>query len=386
MANYAFSREPQNVASVATDYRTIATPIPAPGTAELLARLDHAESRSMHGQLPIVWDQAIDFSVRDSAGNRWIDFTSAIFVTNIGHANERLSQALKDAIDNKLLHSYAYATELRADYSERLVNFAPAPLEKAFLVSTGTEATETALKLIRLAGEQRAKRRLGVICIEGSFHGQTLGAQLMSGGSANPAWVRGDGAEIHHLPFPYPWALGNRSGAEFLEQGLAELAGLGVDTTIDIAGVMLESFQGWGAVFYPPAYISALANYCRQHNIVLAFDEMQAGFARTVRKFGFEHYDVEPDLICCGKGMGSGYPLAGVLGRAELLDLPDISAMSTHTRPIRSPVWPAWRRSTRSRAATWWRLRRPGAPPFSRGWTISSAADQSRSIGALVRD
>ena len=94
MAGYAFSREPHAVEPVATDYRRIATPIPAPGTADLLARLDVAESRSMHGQLPIAWDRAENFSVYDSAGNRWIDFTSAIFVTNVGHANPRLANAV----------------------------------------------------------------------------------------------------------------------------------------------------------------------------------------------------------------------------------------------------------------------------------------------------
>ena len=154
----------------------------------------------------------------------------------------------------------------------------------------------------------------------------------MSGGAENPIWVRGGGDEIFHLPFPYPWLLGNRSGAEFLEQSLVELAGRGVDIATDVAGVMLESFQGWGAVFYPPDYVSALAAHCRKNDIVLAFDEMQAGFARTGRKFGYQHYNIEPDLICCGKGMGSGYPLAGVIGLPELLDLPKIGTMSsTHS-------------------------------------------------------
>ena len=331
MAGYAFSHEPHDVEPVASDYRKITTPIPAPGTADLLARLDVVESRSMHGQLPLAWDRAENFSVYDSAGNCWIDFTSGIFVTNIGHANPRLAKALKHVLDDQLVHSYAYATEVRARYIERLVEFAPGGLDKAFLVSTGTEATETALKLMRLAGYQLGKRRLGVLCSEGSFHGQTYAAQLMSGGT-NPAWVRGDNFEIYHLPFPYPWALNNSTGAEFFAESVSYLKQNGIDPSRDLTGFLLETFQGWGAVFYPPDYISAAAEFCTNNGIVLGFDEMQAGFARTGRRFGFEHYGVDPDLICCGKGMGSGYPLAGVIGRAALLDMPEVGTMSsTHS-------------------------------------------------------
>jgi len=95
---------------------------------------------------------------------------------------------------------------------------------------------------------------------------------------------------------------------------------------------MLETFQGWGAVFYPDDFVQGIERLCRRHGILLAFDEMQAGFARTGRAFGFQHYGVEPDLICCGKGMGGGVPLSGVLGRAEIMDLPEVGNMSsTHS-------------------------------------------------------
>ena len=95
---------------------------------------------------------------------------------------------------------------------------------------------------------------------------------------------------------------------------------------------MLETFQGWGAVFYPKEFVQSIEKVCRKHNILLAFDEMQAGFGRTGRRFGFHHYEVTPDVIACGKGMGGGIPLSGVLGRAEVMDLPDIGNMSsTHS-------------------------------------------------------
>ena len=96
--------------------------------------------------------------------------------------------------------------------------------------------------------------------------------------------------------------------------------------------MILETFQGWGAVFYPKDFVKAAEKFCKDNDIVLTFDEMQAGFARTGKAFGFQHYDVVPDLICCGKGMGNGYPLSGVIGRKDIMDLPEVGNMSsTHS-------------------------------------------------------
>jgi 4-aminobutyrate aminotransferase-like enzyme len=286
----------------------------------------------MHGQLPLVWDRAEDFSIFDAAGNRWIDFTSTIFVANVGHSNPRVTAAMKDALDRPLYGCYAYSNETRARYLEKLVAFAGPPFEKAFLLSAGTEATEAALKLMRMEGERTGKRRRGIICIEGNWHGRTLGAQMMSSNLAQRAWIGYQDTDIHHIPFPYPWALNGRSGAAFLQDGLQKLEAAGIDLSQDVCGFMLETFQGWGAVFYPDHFVQAIERVCRAHGILLTFDEMQAGFARTGRAFGFQHYSVTPDLICCGKGIGGGVPLSALLGRAEIMDLPDVGNMSsTHS-------------------------------------------------------
>ena len=107
---------------------------------------------------------------------------------------------------------------------------------------------------------------------------------------------------------------------------------IGVDISQDICGFMLETFQGWGAVFYPNDFVQSIEDICREYGILLTFDEMQSGFARTGKKFGYEHYDVIPDLICVGKGMGGGVPLSGVLGSNEIMDLPEVGNMSsTHS-------------------------------------------------------
>jgi 4-aminobutyrate aminotransferase-like enzyme len=332
MAAFTFCLSPQKVAPVSTVHRKITTEIPAPGTREILDQLDKYESRSMHGQLPIVWDRADDFYVFDAAGNQWIDFTSTIFVANVGHSNERVSAAIQSTIDHTLYSCYAYANPVRADYLKCLVEFAGKPFDKAFLLSAGTEATEAALKLMRMHGQKVGKRRLGIICIENNWHGRTLGAQMMSSNKVQKEWIGYRDEDIHHIPFPYPWLLEGRSGAEFLQQGLEQIAAKGIDLSQDVCGFMLETFQGWGAIFYPKDFVQGIETVCRKKDILLAFDEMQAGFGRTGKKFGFQNYEVTPDLICTGKGMGGGVPLSGVIGRAEIMDLPEVGNMSsTHS-------------------------------------------------------
>jgi len=325
-------RASRTVPLIETAYRRIATEIPAPGTADLLAVLDEHESRSMHGQMPIVWDRAHDFSVYDRAGNRWIDFTSGIFVANTGHGNRTVRDAVRAAVDRGLAHAYSYATEIRARYLEKLTRFAPSPLDKAMLFSAGTEACEAAFKLMRMYGQQQNKRRLGVISLTGNYHGRTMAAQMLGGPDQHRAWMGLTDPDVHRLAFPHGQELGNKSGAEFWSTSAQSLEAEGIDPAKDICGVMLEGYQGWNAAFYPADYVTEVAQWCRENDILLAFDEIQSGFGRTGRKFAFEHYGVEPDLICTGKGMGSGVPLSGVIGRGDIMDLPEIGNMSsTHS-------------------------------------------------------
>lgn len=334
MAGSHFQLHPVAVAPVHTRYRTIRTKLPVPESLPILEALHQYESRSMHGQLPIVWDRAEGFQVYDAWGNRWIDFTSTIFVTNAGHGHPLILKQLGDLLSKPLLHSYTFATRERADYLRRLVEISPRQFTKAFLLSAGTEATECALKLMRLHAAKQGKRRPGVICFEGNWHGRTLGAQMLSWSPKQKEWIGYQDPNIHHLPFPYPWrkeAL--EDPARFFKNSLKELCtGAGLDPGKDLCGVMMETFQGWGAIFYPSAFVKAVSAFCRRYGLLLAFDEMQSGFGRTGELFGYMHYGVEPDLLCCGKGAASGFPLALVLGRADVMDLPEIGSMSsTHS-------------------------------------------------------
>jgi 4-aminobutyrate aminotransferase-like enzyme len=332
MSNQEIGLTPKRVPHQESKFRKIVTEIPAPGTEAAFADLNRYESRSMHGQLPVIWDMAKGCQVFDRHGNIWIDFTSTIFVANAGHGHPRILEAIRQITDQSLLHSYTFGTDIRIKYLEKLVKFLPQPLDKVFLLSSGTETTECAMKLMRLHGLNSGKKKGGIISFEGAMHGRTLGAVMMGGSDASRAWIGSDDPNIHRFPFPYPWSTEKLSGTELAKRDLTLLQESGLDLSKDICGIMIESYQGWGGVFYPVDYIQTLDNFAKQNNVLMVFDEVQSGFGRTGKLFAYEHYGVKPDIICCGKGMSSGFPLAGVFGRAEIMDLPDIGSMSsTHS-------------------------------------------------------
>ncbi len=334
MAGHGFSHQPQQVEKIKSKFRSIQTDIPVPESLPILEEVYRNESHSMHGQMPIIWDRAEGFQVYDPWGNCWIDFSSTIFVSNAGHGNPRIIQALKRVLEKPLLHTYTYTSPERAEYLKYLIDKTSSQFEKAFLLSAGTEATEAALKLMRLNGQKVGKRKGGIICFEGNWHGRTLGAQMMGWNPAQKEWIGYHDPNIHHLAFPYPW----RTEAvdqprEYFRNNLQKLIDeKQLDPEKDICGVMMETFQGWGAVFYPEEFVQEVRKFATECGALLAFDEMQAGFGRTGKLFGYEHYGVEADLLCCGKGASSSLPLALVLGSQKIMDLPEVGSMSsTHS-------------------------------------------------------
>ncbi len=159
------------------------------------------------------------------------------------------------------------------------------------------------------------------------------GAQMMTGNESAREWIGYQDPDIFHLPFPYPWEEMTKDPKDFFHKSLNDLIDQeGLDPRNDLCGIMLETFQGWGAIFYPDEFVQELVNFAHERGILVAFDEMQSGFGRTGKLFGYMHYGVEPDLLCCGKGASSGLPLAMVLGSKDIMDLPDIGSMSsTHS-------------------------------------------------------
>src|SRR5205823_3313343 len=132
-SDYEIAQAPVEVPPVETAYRRIVTAQPAPGTTELLAALRELEPASMSTELPVRWHAASGFQVEDGFGNRWLDFTSGIFVANVGHAHPRIVAAIRAAVDAPLLHAYSFATQIRQELLAKLLELAPPPFDCALL-------------------------------------------------------------------------------------------------------------------------------------------------------------------------------------------------------------------------------------------------------------
>jgi 4-aminobutyrate aminotransferase-like enzyme len=170
---------------VETEFRRIKTPIPVPESLPLLESLSRDEPRSMRGQPPVFWDRAEGFQVHDAWGNTWIDWSSGVLVANAGHGRAEIARAICAQAEKGLLHNYCFPSEIRSRLVNRLSELAPGPLEKVFLLTTGSETTEAAIKLARTYGRSvGGDRKIGIVSYEGAFHGRTLGAQMFCNDTA----------------------------------------------------------------------------------------------------------------------------------------------------------------------------------------------------------
>jgi 4-aminobutyrate aminotransferase-like enzyme len=327
---FNFSLTPKNVPLLKTKHREIRTAIPNPATLEVIQECMRFEPSSMNDQLPVVWDRAEGYQVFDKSGNCWLDFTSTIFVANVGHSHPKVIQAIRRTVDKKLINAYYYQTEERARLVKKLEEISPAGLDKVLLLSTGSEATEAAIKMTRKHGGKISPKKTVIVGFEGSFHGKTMGSQTLGGKPAGKEWIGFHHPEIVHLPYPYPWVLEkmNMNGKEFFHFGLKKLEEAGVCLS-NIAGFFAEPYQGWCAVFFPKDFMQELRAWSSANNALLGFDEIQAGFGRTGKMFGFEHFDVIPDLFWCGKAISASIPVSAVIGKGEIVDV-DPSFNSTH--------------------------------------------------------
>ena len=323
-----FNITPQPVPRVETEYRRIVTQVPHPESITTLERLRQFEPLSMRGQPPIVWERAEDIFVFDHYGNRWLDWSSGVLVTNAGHGAPEVKRAIIAQVNGGLLHNYVFPSEERAALAECLAGVAPAGLKKVFLLTTGSEAVECAIKLSRAHGIQTGgKKKIGIVGFERGFHGRTLGSQQTGGMAGQKSWIVNEDPSIINAPFPDGYWQTDTSFDTFLNA--IKHHGLKPE---NIAGVVMETYQGVGPDFAPVEYVLRLAEWCKKYKVVHTFDEVQAGFARTGKFWAFEHYGVTPDLICCGKGISSSLPLSAVIGRAEIMDqFPPGSMTSTHT-------------------------------------------------------
>ena len=253
--------------------------------------------------------------VWDVDGKKYIDFAAGIAVVNTGHRHPKVMAAVASQIQDFTHTCFNVAPyEEYIAVAERLNKAAPGSFaKKTMFVTTGAEAVENAVKIARVA-----TGRTAIVAFNGAFHGRTMMGMALTGKVV--PYKKGFGpfpAEVYHAPFPKPYF---NLTAEDAMRGLKDLFTSDVDPA-RVAAVIIEPVQGEGGFYVAPtAFLQALRKLCDEHGILMIADEIQTGMARTGKMFAIEHSGVVPDLITIAKGLGGGFPLAAVTGRADLMD------------------------------------------------------------------
>jgi len=282
---------------------------------ELLSIREANTPRGVATQTNIFADKARNAEIWDVEGNHYIDLAAGIAVVNTGHNHPAVVGAVKKQLERFSHTCFQVAPyDVYVQLAERLNELAPGDSpKKTIFLTTGAEAVENAVKIAR-----RHTERSGIIAFSGAFHGRTMMGMALTG-KVVPYKV-GFGpfpAEVFHVPFPI------------------EYHGISIDDSLDalatlfksdvepsrIAAMIIEPVQGEGG-FYPapPGFLKQLRAICDEHGIVLIVDEIQTGFGRTGTMFACEQSGIEPDLMPIAKSLAGGFPLSGVIGKADIMD------------------------------------------------------------------
>ena len=305
------------------DSARIKTEIPGPKSRALMERRHKAVTSGVGIATPMFAEEAKGALLTDVDGNTFIDFGGGIGVMNIGHANGRVVEAVKEKAE-QMTHTCFYVTEYEEyiELAERLNTIVPGSSEKrSFFVNSGAEAVENAVKIARYYTGRPA-----VIAFENSFHGRTMLAMTLTG-KTDP-YKKGFGPfvpEVYRVPSPYAYRCpagrdcsGGCQGDCF---GSIEKAFVSTVHPSSVAAIIVEPVSGEGGFIpFPDFYLRQLRELCDEHGIVLIVDEVQTGYGRTGKMFAIEHSGVEPDIMITAKSMGGGLPIAGVTGKAEIMD------------------------------------------------------------------
>ncbi len=264
---------------------------------------------------------AKDATIIDVDGKEWIDFAGGIGVVNAGHCPEPVVKAIQEQAAKYIHTSFNVVTyEPYIELCEKLCEVLPhGEKTKAMLVSTGAEAVENAIKIAR-----QATGRNAVMCYTGAFHGRTMMAMTLTSKIDYKLNCGPFAPEVYRLPFPNTYRYANGLTEEqYVDRELKRLheSAKNVVNPKNVAAIIIELVQGEGGFnVAPQAYIEGLRDFCDEHGIMLIFDEVQSGFARTGSWGAMDHYNVTPDISTWAKSMGSGMPIACVLGKAHVMD------------------------------------------------------------------
>ncbi len=300
--------------------RHIVTEIPGPASRELFERRQRSVARGLGHVLPVFVTAAGGGVVLDADGNSLIDFGSGIAVTSVGNSAELVVARVTEQVERFTHTCFMVAPyEGYVTVCEELARLTPGDHDKrSALFNSGAEAVENAVKIAR-----HATGRTAVVVFDHAYHGRTNLTMAMT--AKNMPYKQGFGPvanEVYRVPMAYPfrWPGGP---AACKAEALDVITGL-IHAQVgeqNVAAVVIEPIQGEGGFVVPPdGFLPGLASFCKANGVVLIADEIQSGFCRTGDWFACDHEGVVPDLITTAKGIAGGFPLAGVTGRAEMMD------------------------------------------------------------------
>ena len=302
--------------------------IPGPKSKELLKISKDYEPPCMADQVPVVWDHGEGIWITDVDGYTYLDFTSGVLVTNIGHSHPHHVNTIQKQAQ-RLMNCYSFPTPERVSLSKRLVDLLPANLDSVFLLTTGAEATESALRI--------AKRYTGkheILSFYGGFHGRTYGSMSVSG---NIGTRRNFGPALPGgILAPYPYCYRCFYDKKYPDCDFFCLKQLDriINSTAsgDLGAVITEPYQGGAGFIFPPeGWLKMLEKWAHERDLMLIVDEVQSSFGRTGKMFMIEWEDVRPQMLCLGKGFGSGMPASALVGESKIFKSMNPGEMSSTT-------------------------------------------------------
>lgn len=295
----------------------IVIPPPGPRALALAGRLEASEAPGINtlvaGTTAMLWAEALGSNVVDVDGNRYIDLTAGFGVAAVGHRHPAVVSAVSEQAE-RLVHGLGdvYAHPARLELAERLCALVPFAAPRVYFAVSGADAVEIALKTGRLHSGLP-----GVLAFDPAYHGTTLGSLAVT---SRPAFREPFTEPLEPLVHRLPYGASSERIQEILER------------QPDIGTCLVEPVTGREATRWPPpGWLSALAELCRRHEVVLTVDEIFTGFGRCGAWFVCREAGVEPDLVCCGKALGGGLPIAAVLGRKEVMDAWRSDGEARHT-------------------------------------------------------
>jgi 4-aminobutyrate aminotransferase / (S)-3-amino-2-methylpropionate transaminase / 5-aminovalerate transaminase len=300
--------------------RILATAVPGPASVEMARRKTAAVAAGVGTGMPVYVVEAAGGILRDADGNQLIDLGSGIAVTTVGNGNRRVVEAVTEQV-RQFTHTCFMVTpyDKYVAVCEKLNELTPGDHEKrSALFNSGAEAVENAVKIAR-----HATGRPAVVAFEHGYHGRTNLTMALTAKNMPYKHRFGPFApEVYRVPmaYPYRWPTGPENCAEEALRTVTDMIHTQVGEE-NCAAVIIEPIQGEGGFIVPPdGFLPGLADWCREHGILLIADEVQSGFCRTGDWFACDHEGVVPDLVTTAKGIAGGMPLAAVTGRAEVMD------------------------------------------------------------------